>query len=236
MARTDRRAPGWRAAFLRALARGGSVTGAARAAGVDKGTAYDARNRDAAFKAEWVRVKAEAQARLGAGETPELGDDEIVRASRSGRPCVVRAGPGRWSAGRERTFLEELATDANVRRAARAAGVSTATVYTRRTNWPGFAERWAAALEQGYARLEMLLVQQATATLSGEPVAGGEGEDGGGPGGGGAMPTFAEAMNLFRLHRQGVTGAGRRPGPRPAEPSPEELHAELLRRIRAMGG
>ena len=161
----------WRAPFLHALERSGSVKGAARAAGVDKTTAYAARSRDAAFAAEWARVKGEAQARLergaedlpasAGGSLPALAEDECVRASSSGRPCIVRAGPGRWSVAAERRFLKSLASTANVKASAEAAGVSANAVYARRAQWPGFADRWQAALAQGYARLEASLVEEA---------------------------------------------------------------------------
>ena len=235
----DRQArAGWRAGFLRALARGGSVTGAARVAGVDKTTAYVHRRRDAGFAADWDAAKFRAQQGLAAGAVPVLAADEVVRASKAGRPCVVRAGPGRWSAGAERTFLEELATDANVTRAAAAAGVSTVAVYARREKWPRFAERWDSALAQGYAQLEALLIHCATSTLSG-------GSTGGEPVVGrviaelaGVRPTFSEAMALFRLHRHSVTGEGKRSRHDWArtEPSIEEVQAEVLRRVKALGG
>ncbi len=222
---------GWRAAFLVALGRSGSVALAAKTAGIDRTSCYATRKRHPDFAREWARAKGRAQGRLAAGRTPRLAADEIVRASGSGRPCVMRAGPGRWSTGKEAIFLEELATDANVQRAAAAAGVSATAVYKRRANWPGFAERWALALAQGYARLECLLVHAATDTLAGGAATGGRDTP--------AM-SVDQALNLFRLHRQGVTGAGGRPGARHdrrrAEPSIEEVRAEVLRRVKALGG
>lgn len=220
------------------------MTGAAREAGVDKTTAYGARGRDAAFAAEWARVKAEAQARLalheagggggqaggegGGGAPPDLADDEVVRASRAGRPCIARAGPGRWSVAMERRFLEALASTANVSASAAEAGVSAAAVYQRRARWPGFAERWQAALEQGYARLEASLVEEAAPTPEGGPAIGRDG----------ALPSFSERLQLLKWHREAVKGESprRRKGWRPAEPPIEQVHAELLKRIKAMGG
>ncbi len=139
----------WRGAFLAALARGGSVTGAARAAGVDKTTAYGARGRDADFAERWAAALAEGRGRLERGETPPLGRDEIVRSSRHGRPCVMRAAAGRWSAGMEADFLTALEEGANVRRAAEAVGISTTALYARRRSEPAFREAWAAAVQGG---------------------------------------------------------------------------------------
>ncbi len=69
---------------------------------------------------------------------------------------------GRWNDEAEERFLEELAASCNVRAAAAAAGFSTTAVYQRRMRWPGFARAWAEAVDQGYARLEAMLVEQAT--------------------------------------------------------------------------
>ena len=188
--------PEWRRAFLRELARGSSATAAARAVGIDRTTAYQARKVNPAFAASWQRALDAARERP-AGERPRLSagpprEERIVRPSKSGRPCVVRAGPGRWSASVERLFLTELTATANVRAAARAAGVSKVAAYNRRKNWPAFAAQWDEALEEGYVRLETLLVYAATATLDPEPV-----EDVGEP----PPMTVSEAMNLLKLHR-----------------------------------
>jgi hypothetical protein len=75
------------------------------------------------------RALGEGRARIGRGETPAIGRDEIVRSSRHGRPCVMRVGPGRWSAGKEALFLAVLEEGANVKRAAEAAGLSTTALY-----------------------------------------------------------------------------------------------------------
>lgn len=59
---TDRKAPRWTVAFLRALERTGSVEGAARDAGIDKSTAYHRRKDHPDFARSWE----EALARRGA--------------------------------------------------------------------------------------------------------------------------------------------------------------------------
>lgn len=219
----------WRGPFLEALVAGGSVERAARTAGVDKTSAYARRKRDPVFAADWKACAERARARLAAGERPVLGAGEYVRASRAGRPCVMRVGPGRWSTERERVFLEELAATANVKASAQAAGVSTAAVYRRRMGWPAFAEAWAASLAQGWARIETLLVQAATETLERPEVSGAREPP--------AM-SVAQAIDLYKLHRHGVTGEGRRPRHdwRAKEPTIEEVRAEVLRRVRAIKG
>ena len=157
---------------------------------------------------------------------PRLRDDEIVRASKAGRPCIVRPGPGRWTVRAERAFLAELTATANVQAAARAAGVSTVAVYNRRRNWPAFAEQWRLALAEGYERLEMLLIHAATATLEPEP----ELEARQAP----AM-TVEQALHLFKLHRASQHGGKpQRYSWRQQEPDIEEVRAEILRKVAAL--
>lgn len=250
-------APAWRRAFLRELARSGSVALAAQKCGIDRTSTYQARKKNPAFAASWDRALETARERLASdlvspcggrdlgqpGGTPEapacagahmvsrqgrpkLRADEIVRSSKAGRPCIVRAGPGRWSARAERAFLAELTATANVKAAARAAGVSATAAYNRRKLWPAFAEQWDAAKAEGYARIEMLLICAATATLDPEP----EVEVREAP-----LMTVNQAMNLLKLHRAGVHGGKpQRYGWRQQEPDIEEVRAEILRKVAAI--
>ncbi len=218
----------WRAGFLAALARGGSVKGAARAAGVDRTSAYEARKRDPDFAARWAAALAEGHGRLERGETPALARDEIVRSSRHGRPCVMRAGPGRWSAAKEALFLTALEEGANVSRAAEAADISTTALYARRRREPAFAEAWAAAVRGGYLDVEALLIENAKAVLGGAPA---EREAGRLTG---AM-SVADAINILKLHRSAVKGgAPQRYDWRTQEPDIEEVRAEVLRKVAAI--
>ncbi len=126
----------------------------------------------------------------------------VVRAPGKGRAKLLRSSGRRWSDRAEALFLEHLATTANVRASAAAAGFSATTVYKRRMAWPGFAERWDVALEQGYVRIEALLIECATTTLSGDAdVPPGEDIVLTGP-----TMTLAEAMNMLKLHRATVRG------------------------------
>ena len=223
-------APAWRRAFLRELGRSGSVALAAAKVGIDRSSAYQARRRNPAFAASWERALVDARARLVEGEPGEavrLRDDECVRASKGGRPCVVRAGPGRWSVAGERAFLGELAMTANVKAAARAAGVSTVAVYNRRRKWPAFAAAWREAKAEGWERLEWLLIQAANATLDPEP----EAAVAEGP----AM-SVGEAMKLWFHHTGPASQGGRSPrhGWRRQEPDIEEVRAEILRKVAAI--
>ena len=65
-----KKVPRWRAVFLRALARTGNARVSAREAGVDPGTAYDHRIKDARFKAQWGAAKAKARAKVRPSPRP----------------------------------------------------------------------------------------------------------------------------------------------------------------------
>ena len=221
-------APAWRRAFLRELARSGSVALAAQKCGIDRTAPYRVRRRNAAFAASWDRALATARTGLAEQAAPRLRDDEVViRASKAGRPCIVRPGPGRWTARAQRTFLAELTTTANVAAAARAAGFSLNAVYNRRKLWPGFAAAWDEAKADGYLRLEMLLIHAATTTLDPDPAPEDLREA--------PAMTVEQAMNLFKLHRASQHGGKpQRYGWRRQEPDIEDVRAEILRKVAAM--
>ena len=74
----------------------------------------------------------------------------------STRPCEPAREPDetQW----RETFLSGLAATSNVRAAARAAGVKTATAYDARREDPEFNRKWQQALCEGYDHLEMELL------------------------------------------------------------------------------
>ena len=164
--------PRWVVAFLRGLARHGIARQAAFEAGVDYTTAYARRKRHGEFSEAWRRAAAEGTAARLKTEEDRSGhilhevtalhsEEANVRTSRSTGPQLVKPATGRWSARREASFLAELASSANVRRAAAAAGVSTAAIYHRRLKHAGFALAWDGAIQVGRARLEALLLEAA---------------------------------------------------------------------------
>ncbi len=57
-------------------------------------------------------------------------------------------------------FIERLAQSSNVSRSAEFAGVSNSYVYRARANEPEFAQRWLAALWEGYEHLEMEVLRR----------------------------------------------------------------------------
>ncbi len=150
----------------------------------------------------------------------------VVRQAKNGKTKIVHSSGGRWTLQAEKLFLDHLAATANVRAACALAGFSTTAVYMQKRNNPGFAERWQAALETGVARLEMLLVHSAGATLEGLPL------DGDHP-----IPrmTIDDVMNVLKLHRAAVHGGKpQRYQWRMELPSIEQVQAEILRKTAAL--
>ncbi len=92
-------------------------------------------------------------------------DERLKRAEAvelAGRKALVRAKAGRrWNRVAEEIFFGELALTANVLHSAEAAGMTGVAAYRRRKVNPAFAVRWLAALDEGYAALEMLMLRHA---------------------------------------------------------------------------
>ncbi len=82
-------------------------------------------------------------------------------------PQIIDSTGKRWNEAAEELFFDHLAATCNVTASAKACGFSARAIYNRRINDPAFARKWQAALEQGHARIQMLLVQRATEMLEG---------------------------------------------------------------------
>lgn len=133
----------------------------------------------------------------------------------------MKTGGAQWSDEAEEAFFDQLGATCNVRASAAAVGFTTFTVYRQRRLRPEFRARWQAVLEQGYARLEMDMVQAALDTFEGEDF----GADRPIP-----RMTVDQAMNLLKLHRAEARGEQRgRPGRR-AVPRGIEYYRESIRR------
>lgn len=149
-----------------------------------------------------------------------------VRAAGKNGPQVIKTDGKHWTDEAEAAFLDQLAASCNVRTAAESIGYTTATLYWRRRRDSAFAERWQAALEQGYVRLEALLLERAEDALSGRmpdptiPIP--------------AM-TVKEAMELLRMHYAAARGRAPRTPGRPArQRSWEEVQASILAKLSAI--
>lgn len=69
-------------------------------------------------------------------------------------------------AAQRAAFLAELARTANVTAAAKAAGMATPAIYRLRAQDERFRADWHAALCEGYARLEAMLLEEALTRAS----------------------------------------------------------------------
>ena len=185
----------WRGVFLRALRGTGNVRASAARAGVDPGTAYDHRIKDAGFEAKWEAALGAFRAaaargplhhgasrrgppvagrpvpRTGLGLPGAIqpgtrpGEELIARRSKNHGVQMVRAAVGRWDTETEAIFLAGVRETGCVRAAADAAGLSTTAFYNRRANYPDFAERWDAMLEESKTRVPELLNAATIASL-----------------------------------------------------------------------
>ena len=165
--------------------------------------------------------------KAGITDTDEAdGAGRTVRQAKNGKTQVIRTKGKRWSDKAEEVFLEELAATCNVTASAEKAGFSTVAIYRRRMHWPSFAAAWEQSLAQGFARLEVQLVELATDSLRVGEIAG----DAPAP----AM-SVDQALNLLRLHRASVRGgAPQRYDARALPPDPEAVRASILRKIEAV--
>ena len=169
-----------------------------------------------------------AAAGTGAAAKGRKPTGTAVRAAGINGPQVARSGGGQWSDEAEAAFLDALGASCNVLHAADAIGYTAATLYWRRRRDPAFAERWRAAMEQGYVRIEAALIEAAEDALAGRMP---------NP----ALPipkmTVREAMELLRMHNATAGGRGPRTPGRHARPRPiEEVRASILAKLAAIAG
>lgn len=222
-----------RAAFLKALAETGSLTLSAGRARVNKDWSLWHRKRDPAFAAACREAIAAAEASLDfaryeRGMAPPSGWGSL-----DGVQLVVRGAPGRraqirrarvdgWSPAVERRFLGVLAGTCNVLAACTEIRMTQASAYYHRRQWPAFAKLWDAAIDEGYARLELALLENGNNLFSQADL----------PPALDIPPMHAsDAIHLLHMHRRAVLGIGGQPGAqRPAAATPDEL-ADTLEKI-----
>ncbi len=99
-----------------------------------------------------------------------MGDRVLRKTQRTGAVQQRKARAGSWTVRKRAAFLAELAATANVRAAARAAKMSEQGAYQLRKRDTGFAIAWGTALCEGYAKLEMLMLERAIAGMAGDDV------------------------------------------------------------------
>lgn len=230
-----KKAPAWRGVFLRALRRTGNVRVSAAEAGVDPGTAYDHRIKDAGFAAAWAAMleKAKNAPRPCSGRAGK-GPGLVARRSKRHGVQLVQAGEGRWSVEADAAFFAALGRTACVRRAAAACGFSTNALYKRREAYPEFAERWRAVEEEAKQRIPALLAAATIASLDPDSAAGPDGKGKGG----GRLPRINvdQAIAISRLKGSGGQGGGQgRRGHVSRVATDEEVREALTKRLTVYG-
>jgi hypothetical protein len=78
---------------------------------------------------------------------------------------VAQTPKTKWTIKRTMLFLEHLSEHCNVSAALAYSGMASSSLYRRRRDCSEFRKAWDQALEQGYARLEAILLDRA---LNGE--------------------------------------------------------------------
>ena len=79
-----------------------------------------------------------------------------------------------WTRAKEARFLSALGDTCNVTLAAKIAGVGNTTVYSHRAKDAAFRKGWDAAIAQGFARLELEMLERALNGSAREIKVGGE--------------------------------------------------------------
>ena len=221
-----------RAAFFAALAETGNQTIAAERARVSRSWVHLHQSTDPAFRAQLDVAIATAKERLrsgAAGVKPmakwreQAGEELVVRGTNGRRTQIARARLKQWTPRVEARFLAALASCCNVAAACRAVGLSPAAAYYHYHRWPDFEMRWRAALEEGYLRLEMALIETAGRAFEAvdyppdvpiEPM------------------SFDQAITLLKVHEERVHRTGKpRPHWRKHERSSEEAFASLAEKL-----
>ncbi len=126
-------------------------------------------------------------------------------------------------------FILSLSETCNVSLSAERAGIALSTVYKMRRRDAAFAAAWQRALDDGYQRLEMGLVQAALAAVEGQRPDATDGGD---------RPivepmTMDQALRLLGRH-EGSVRSGRLKTNRPGKgrmPTSEETDEAILKRL-----
>jgi hypothetical protein len=164
------------------------------------------------------------------------GDDTdtalVVQAAKRRAPSTRRRAPQRepipWSEEREATFLETLGMTCSVANAIRASGLSSASIYRRRAASDTFRAGWAAAVREGYVRLETEMLRRAIHGVrkprfyAGKKV--------------GSVREYADRGALALLGQYRAMGHGGAPPTSPQAEARVVLIEVLARMNRGMGG
>ena len=235
-----------RNAFLKALGETGNQTLSAERAKVSRSWVCLHRATDPAFDGACREAIAAAKEKLrwapdqvrgdGRSNRPPVGwgfldGAELVVKGSGGagggrRVQIARARIGQWTPRTEARFLAALAATCNVKASCAEVGMSHGSAYAHRTRWAAFATRWDAAIETGYARIEMALVEHGCNLFSGIELP---------PEGPIGRMSVEQAIHLLHMHKHAARGIGKEPGVGWRRPKTlDEVKDSILRKLDAL--
>jgi hypothetical protein len=124
-----------------------------------------------------------------------------LRVTGGARPKARKQRPHEWTDEKKEIFLGSLAATCNVELSAKAAGMRPAGAYEVRLRDAAFRRGWALALREGYAKLELTLLERAlNGTVKTRRRADGSTDET-------REYPNAVALSLLRMHRESVQEA-----------------------------
>ena len=150
-----------------------------------------------------------------------------LRRGKGGRRQLQRRDKRRsFTKAKQDKFFQVLAATCNVTAAYKAAGVGHHCVYDHRRKYAAFRARWADAVRESYARLELMMVERMlNGTVKTVTRADGSVE---------TIHHYPDwiALQLLRLHRQTAAEAGIEHGPGEIDEARARI-ADKLERLKA---
>jgi hypothetical protein len=140
------------------------------------------------------------------------------------KPRKRKASRESWTAEKKATFLATLAATCNVSAAIRASAMSESSMYRLRTRSEEFRDQWEAALREGYARLELMLLERAMKGTA-KPVFHGGAKVG-------EITEYSDRLSLTLLSVHRAAGVG--PVARAAAVDPAELRQRIRDKLDEM--
>jgi hypothetical protein len=117
------------------------------------------------------------------------------------KPAPAKTRAPLWNEERRQAFLDRLAACSNVAGSERAAGMMPGSAYRERRRSADFRAAWDEALCEGYARLELVLLERALGGVVARTTRNEKGEE--------VKEQFSDrlGMALLAAHRSTVTAA-----------------------------
>jgi len=101
---------------------------------------------------------AEQETKAGSSNKPEV---IAIKRDEKGRFIACKLQWNSWTDERRAIFFASLAQTSNIKRSAKAAGLSYKTAYRKRKSDPGFAREFDIAVAEGFAHLELEMLHRA---------------------------------------------------------------------------